>query len=147
MPIPSKLSSPPVEHLSPTPSNVPTPSINYCSSRPLKNSARFDNIPLSSLNVYSMTFSPTENNNNNFLLQPSFQSHEPHPLALLGNHIFSCLVIDTDTMTLKEALRQEDRSEFLQAMSKEFHDHISCHHWEVIPRRSVPSHKTCIPMV
>ena len=32
-------------------------------------------------------------------------------------------------------------------MSKEWHDHISRHHWKFVPHRAVPPHITCIPMV
>ena len=45
-------------------------------------------------------------------------------------------------MTLKEALQQDDRFHFLQAISQELHDHISRNHWKVIPRRSLPPYKT-----
>ena len=81
------------------------------------------------------------------MLQQSFKSHQPHPLALLGNDIFSCLVTDPDTTTLKEALQQDNRYNFLQVMSKELHYHIFRNHWKVITRRSAPPHKTCILMV
>ena len=56
--------------------------------------------------------------------------------------MFSFLVTYLDTMTLKEALQQDDRFHFLQAISQELHDHISRNHWKVIPRRSVPPYKT-----
>ena len=50
-------------------------------------------------------------------------------------------------MTIKEALQQEDRSKFLEAMHKELSDCISCRYWRALPRNLVPSHKRCISMV
>ena len=117
------------------------------SGRNVVKAARFDETPLSSLMAYLSTFSPSSHDSDADLLQPCIKSHEPHPFALLGEHIFSFLVTDPDTMTLKEALEQDDRSHFLAAMKKELKDHISRKHWKEVPRRSVPSHKTCISMV
>ena len=57
------------------------------------------------------------------------------------------VVTDPDTMTLKEALGQEDRFQFLEAMRKELNDYISHRYWTIIHRKTVPVHKTCIPMV
>ena len=53
------------------------------------------------------------------LTQPDVEGQsEPHPTALMSDHIFSFIGSDPDTMNLEEALSQPDRSEFIQAMKK-----------------------------
>ncbi|MEL6660877.1 MAG: reverse transcriptase domain-containing protein, partial [Bacteroidota bacterium] len=54
---------------------------------------------------------------------------------------------DPDTMTIQEALKQDDRAEFIKAMYKEIQDHIDRKHWMVVPRSSVPNNRKLIPMV
>ena len=59
------------------------------------------------------------------LIQPVVEANnEPHPLALFGEHFFSFVATDLDTMTLQEALAQLDCAEFLTGMQKELQDHI-----------------------
>ena len=65
----------------------------------------------------------------------------PHLISFAAN------TKDPDTMTLQEALRQEDRDEFLKAMKKELEDHINRKHWKVVPLSAVPKNRTPIPMV
>ena len=94
------------------------------------------------------TFSPFIRHDNNQLLQPLTANYsEPRPLALFSSHILSFIATDPDTMTLREALAQPDKEQFLKAMKKELNDHISRGHWKVIPIKHVPSHKQCLPMV
>ena len=50
-------------------------------------------------------------------------------------------------MTLREALAQSNREQFLEAMKKEVNDHIPRGHWKVIPIKHIPSHKQCLTMV
>ena len=50
-------------------------------------------------------------------------------------------------MTLAEALKQPDREEFIKATHQELDAHISRKHWKVVPRKYVPTSKTCLPMV
>ena len=108
---------------------------------------RFAGIISSPISFLS-TFSPRILHSDNHLLQPSTANYsEPHPLALFASHIFSFVATDPDTMTLREALAQPDRKQFLEAMKKELNDHISRGHWKVIPIKHVPSHKQCLPMV
>ena len=52
-----------------------------------------------------------------------------------------------DMMTLREALQQRDRHEFIKAMEKELRDHINRKHWKVVPLKSIPVVKHAIPMV
>ena len=54
---------------------------------------------------------------------------------------------DPDTMYIDEALRAPDRAEFIQAMSKEVHDHISRKHFILVPRRSIPVGTKILPAV
>ena len=44
---------------------------------------------------------------------------------------------DTDTMYLHEAMRQEDKEEFLKAMVKEIEDHTSRGHWRITSRQEM----------
>ena len=44
-------------------------------------------------------------------------------------------------------MSQPDRDKFLKVMEKELNDHINRGHWKIIPKRNVPPHKRCLPMV
>ena len=90
MTISSKLSTPSVTNSLNTPSNITKPSINSHSGRQINAPIRFVETPLSFLIIYSTISSPTEDINSNFLLQPSFKSHEPHPLLCWES---TCLVV------------------------------------------------------
>ena len=68
--------------------------------------------------AYISAFSLSHHDSDFDLLRPFIKSHEPHPLALIGEYIFSFAVTDPDTMTFKEALKQDNRSHFLTAMNK-----------------------------
>ena len=54
---------------------------------------------------------------------------------------------DPDTMYLNEAMAQPDRDKFIEAMRSELLDHIQRKHWKVVPIKSVPKGKKCLPMV
>ena len=85
-----------------------------CSVRP---PSRFDETSHSSIHAYSATFSHNFNTTSACILQPSQASYsEPHPMALMCEHVFAHITTDPDTMTLSEALRQPDRNKFLAAM-------------------------------
>lgn len=64
-----------------------------------------------------------------------------HPLA------FAAAKADPDTMTLKEAMAQPDRVEFLKAMIKEVEAHVANRHWRVVPLSSIPPGNRCIMAV
>ena len=98
---------------------VTLPSTTTRSGRHGFPAACFNETPLSSLMVYISTFPPSYHDSDLDLLLPCLKSHEPHPFALFGEHIFGFLVTDPDIMTLKEALEQDDRSHFLAATKKE----------------------------
>jgi hypothetical protein len=73
------------------------------------------------ISAYLITFSPMPNSSKSnvlHLLQPDVEAHaEPHPFALLTEHIVSYIgQSDPDTMHLDEALRQPDREQFIEAM-------------------------------
>ena len=55
-----------------------------------------------------------------------------HPLT------FAASMADEDTMYLHEAMRQHDKSQFLQAMKDELDTHTKRGHWTVVPRKMVP---------
>ena len=46
-------------------------------------------------------------------------------------------IADQDSMYLSEAMKQDDRDEFLKAMVKEIHDHTSRGHWRVTTRQEM----------
>ena len=87
---------------------------------------RFSEGAHSSLKAFTSTFCLSVQNCDQHLLQPSTVAYsEHHPFTLLSSYIFSCIATDSDTMTLKEALYQPDRDQFLDAMKKELN--ISSH--------------------
>ena len=46
---------------------------------------------------------------------------------------------DNDTYTLREMLKQDDKADFVAAMTKEVKDHESRNHWTILPRSVIPS--------
>eukprot|EP00980_Cylindrotheca_fusiformis_P022822 scaffold9810_cov62-Cylindrotheca_fusiformis.AAC.1 len=79
--------------------------------------------------AYLDTFSPecNDTSTDRSILQPDCErASEPHPAALMANHIFSFVssASDPDTMTFDEAMRAPDRAKFIKAMHKELSDHI-----------------------
>ena len=125
-------------------SDITSPPIQTTrSGRTVKPPSRF------SFQSYLSTFSPSPcRHSPQQLLQPTIANYEePHPMALVSEYILSFIATDPDTMTLKEAMQQPDKEQFLQAMKKELNDHITRQHWKVVPSNSIPSHKHSIPMV
>jgi Reverse transcriptase (RNA-dependent DNA polymerase) len=55
-----------------------------------------------------------------------------HPIALAATN-------DPDTMYWDQALKQEDREEFIKAAIQEISTHQEQGHWKVIPRENVPA--------
>ena len=55
-------------------------------------------------------------------------------------HIFSLLtdVSTNEVFTFREAMKQEDRLDFVAAMEKEIEDHESRKHWSIVKRSSLP---------
>ena len=127
----------------------PVPTFITRTGRISKAANKFADTAHSSLNSYLSTFFPSvQTNVNDQLLQPQTLLHEePHPLALIVDHMFSFVASDPDTMTLKEAMEQPDKDKFLLAMQQELHDHIERRHWKVVPAKCVPPNKRCLPMV
>ena len=118
------------------------------SGRVSKPAKKFADTELSVLHAFLATFSSSPISTTDHLLQPSsYHIDNPHPLALFGDYIISYIATDPDNMTLKEALQAPDRSQFLKAMHKELDDHISRKHWKVVPKKCVPAHKKCLPMI
>lgn len=84
----------------------------------------------------------------NKLLQPSSSHYsDPRSLAILSKCIFSFLVTDPDTMTMSEALQQDDKEQFLEVTKKEIGDYISQKLWKFMSQKYVPQHKSCLFMV
>lgn len=131
------------------------PPVQTRSGRTVRPPARFvEEIGLASGNIvlaaaYLFNFSPLPTDSRvQQLIQPDIEAYsEPHPLALLTEQIVALIGSDPDTMYLAEAMRQPDRDKFIEAMYKELNDHIGRKHWMIVPLKSVPSHKTPLPMV
>ena len=118
------------------------------SGRTIRKATRFADSALSSLLAYTNTYSPSAPTDSDSLIQPcDYGYDEPSPMALLGQHMFALITTDPDTMTLKEALQQHDRAEFIKAMHKEIGDHVNRKHWKVVPLKNIPSSRRCLPMV
>ena len=52
-----------------------------------------------------------------------------------------------DIMYYHEAMREEDRKEFILAMEKEMDQNFSDNNFEVVPRSSIPNDATVLPSV
>merc|ERR1740123_1649818 len=52
-----------------------------------------------------------------------------------------------DTMYFEEAMKQEDAHHFIQAIIKEFNDHVERNHWSLIDVSEVPKGQKVIPSV
>ena len=63
-----------------------------------------------------------------------------HPIAYLAKN-------SADTMYYDQAINQPDRDQFIQAIVKEFNDHIDHKHWQLIPRSEVPKEQKVLPSV
>ena len=51
---------------------------------------------------------------------------------------FSSDISSNKVFTFREAMNQEDKLNFVQAMEKEIEDHQSLDHWSIVERSSVP---------
>ncbi len=56
-------------------------------------------------------------------------------------------VADPDTMYLHQAMKQPDKHEFVNAMSKEVNDQMKNGNFSIVSRRSVPKAKTILQAV
>ena len=54
---------------------------------------------------------------------------------------FATGLVENEVFHLGQMLRQEDRSKFAEAMSKEIHDHNTKNHWRVIRRSEAGNNK------
>mmetsp|Transcript_41992 Transcript_41992/g.101184 ORF Transcript_41992/g.101184 Transcript_41992/m.101184 type:complete len:1373 (+) Transcript_41992:2978-7096(+) len=112
---------------------------------PVPNPRYFNDSMIHANSAYLETFSPIHGPDiqGSELLQAD-HSEEPHAFA----SIFALAgTADPDTLTFAEAMKADDRHEFIKAMYKEIGDHIGRKHWKVVPIRSIPPHKRAIPMV
>ena len=50
-------------------------------------------------------------------------------------------------MYLHKVMKAPDCDQFLKAMDKELDNHISCKHWEVIPKENIPKGTKLLDMV
>ena len=54
---------------------------------------------------------------------------------------------DADTLYFHQAMRQDDKPLFVEAVVKEINDHIDRKHWELIPKSEVPANVEVLPAV
>ena len=112
-----------------TTDNKPSPVHTARSGRTVKAASKFADSTYSSLSAYAKTFSPTLSSSTDCILQPrDLHYTEPSSIAQVCEHMLSLIAADPDTLTLKEALAQPDRAQFIAAMYKELEDHISRGH-------------------
>ena len=118
---PSPPQDPPMQHI--------THPTTTRSDQQIRPASKFADSVLSSLLSYTNTFSPDISISQDSLLQPIASNYdEPNSMALLCQHMFAFVTTDPDTMTLKEAMDQPDRAQFIAAMYKELNDYISRRH-------------------
>ena len=53
-------------------------------------------------------------------------------------HVFSVVKEANESYTFKEMLQQDDRNQFVEAMTKDIGDHTKRKHWEIVPRSQMP---------
>ena len=95
--------------------------------------------------AYLETFSPTQDTDIQDLeILQANHFEEPHAFASVYALVGST---GPDTLTFAEAMKAEDREEFIKAMHKELGDHIEMKHWKVVPIGSIPKGKRALPMV
>ena len=116
--------------------------------RVIRPPSKFADSAHSTIQSFISTFSPSIQGVEEQLIQPCTTAYsEPNPFAMLSHQILSNVATDPDTMTIKEAMTQPDREQFIEAMRKELNDHIARGHGKVIPMKCVPKHKRPLPMV
>ena len=53
-------------------------------------------------------------------------------------HVFSVTKEANESYTFKEILQQDDRNQFVEAITKEIGDYTKRKHWEIVPRSQMP---------
>ena len=97
--------------------------------RTIRPSSKFSESVHSTIKSFTSKVCPSVQGKQEHLIQPFTAAYsEPHLLTMLCHHILSFVVTDPDTMTLKEAMTQPDREQFIEAMRKELNDHITRGH-------------------
>jgi hypothetical protein len=66
-------------------------------------------------------------------------THFDGTLNTIHHAVLNVVAGDNDTYTLRDMLKQDDKSSFISAMMKEVQDHESRNHWTVLPRSVIPS--------
>jgi hypothetical protein len=66
-------------------------------------------------------------------------THFDGTLNTVHHAVLNVVAGDNDTYTLRDMLKQEDKSSFITAMMKEVRDHESRNHWTIMPRSVIPS--------
>ena len=56
----------------------------------------------------------------------------------IHNYAFATELANNEVFTYTQAMRQDDRAEFIQAMIKEVEDHEGRDHWELVLRSTIP---------
>ena len=54
------------------------------------------------------------------------------------HHVFSVTKEANESYTFKEMLQQDDRNQFVEAMTKDIGDYTKRKHWEIVPRFHMP---------
>ena len=70
-----------------------------------------------------------------------FEEVNEHYDCTMNNlHMFSFLtdLSTNDVFTFRQAMKQDDRIDFVRAMEKEIEDHESRNHWTVVHRSTIP---------
>ena len=81
---------------------------------------------------------PLDSLNKAVLHSQRVNTHFDGTLNSLHHAALTAAAGDNDTYTLKDVFKQDDKSEFIQAMMKEVNDHESRNHWTVLPRSAIP---------
>jgi hypothetical protein len=81
---------------------------------------------------------PVNSLNKAVLHSQRVNTHFDGTLNALHHAALTAVAGDNDTYTLKDVFKQDDKSEFIQAMMKEVRDHESRNHWTVLPRSAIP---------
>jgi hypothetical protein len=82
---------------------------------------------------------PSDSLNKVVLHSQRVNTHFDGTLNAIHHAALTAAAGDNDTYTLKDVFKQDDKSEFIQAMMKEVNDHESRNHWTVLPRSSIPA--------
>ena len=82
--------------------------------------------------------------------QSTFETEHDRDMAMqekMRSPIAFFSEMNGDTMYLHQAMKQDDRADFVEAVVKEVNGHADNKHWELIPAHDVPGVKEVLPSV